>query len=296
MHSGPLSSLSPTLQTLLTGEMIEAKLRHVDWSDVDENTFIRLCEYAYNRDYTPPSPLKIDDTNANSENGSRLSKMNKKKKKKKNSDFRMASSWDNGVNPEAGPDPEPVPEPEPEPPIEEWPEPVPEPEPIAEEGCFDDHELPYREKSIWSRHLRDKFSGLKFDLSAHKQASANAYVPRGNKGSSEDFTPVFLGSAQLYVLADKYGIDSLSQLVLHKLERTLKQFKLCHGSEIAVFEFVRFIYANTRCRVRGRDPLRTLAVIYVVSVLGQLGGNELFHEVLREGGDFVVDFWQEVWS
>ena len=208
--------------------------------------FIRLCEYAYNRDYTPPSPLRIDDTNANPEDGPRFSK---KKNKKKNSRFRMASSWEDSVNSEAGPDlkvvpepeyeaptekwPEPVPEPEqpePEPRTEEWPEPVPEHESIAEEGCFDDHELPYREKSIWSRHLRDKFSGIKFDLSAHEKASANTYIPRGNKGSSEDFTPVFLGSAQLYVLADKYGIDSLSQLVLHKLEQTLKQFKLYHGN------------------------------------------------------------------
>lgn len=205
-----------------------------------------------------------------------------------------------GVNAEPGPEPGPEPEAEPEPPTEEWPEPAPEPapepEPVAEEGFFCDHELPYREKSIWSRHLRDKFSGIKFDLSAHEKASANTFVPRGNKGSSEDFTPVFLGSAQLYVLADKYGIDSLSQLILHKLERTLRQFKPCHGNVIAVFEFVRFIYANTRCHVQGRDSLRTLAVIYVVSVLGQLGGNEVFHEVLREGGDFVVDFWQEVWS
>ena len=44
VHSGPLSSLSPTLQTFLTGEMIEAKLRRVDWSDVDEDTFIQLCD------------------------------------------------------------------------------------------------------------------------------------------------------------------------------------------------------------------------------------------------------------
>lgn len=74
------------------------------------------------------------------------------------------------------------------------------------------------------------------------------------------------------------------------------EVRLCHGNEIAVFEFVRFIYANTRSRARGRDPLRMLAVIYVVSILERIGENEIFHGVLREGGDFVTDFWQEVWS
>lgn len=86
----------------------------------------------------------------------------------------MAFSWENSVNAEAGPDPEPE----------------PEPESIAEKGYFDDHELLYREKRIWSRHLHDKFSGIKFDLNAHEKALANTYVPRANKGSSEDFTPV----------------------------------------------------------------------------------------------------------
>lgn len=109
MHSGPLSSLSPTLQTLLTGEMIEAKLQCVDWSDVHENTFIRLCEYAYNRDYTPPSPLqRIDATNAIPEDDSRSSeKINKKKKQRKSSEFHMGSSWEDEVNAEARPEPEP---------------------------------------------------------------------------------------------------------------------------------------------------------------------------------------------
>ncbi|PIG69121.1 hypothetical protein AARAC_011693 [Aspergillus arachidicola] len=56
VHSDPLASLSSALHCLLNGPMLEAKTHHVDWSEVvDEDTFIRLCEYAYVRDYTPPS-------------------------------------------------------------------------------------------------------------------------------------------------------------------------------------------------------------------------------------------------
>lgn len=42
----------------MNGEMIEAKTRHVDWSEVDVDTFIRLCEFAYFRKYTPP-PFRL---------------------------------------------------------------------------------------------------------------------------------------------------------------------------------------------------------------------------------------------
>ena len=39
--------------------MLEAKLRQVDWSGVvEEDTFVRLCEFAYVGDYTPPSCSK----------------------------------------------------------------------------------------------------------------------------------------------------------------------------------------------------------------------------------------------
>lgn len=101
----------------------------------------------------------------------------------------------------------------------------------------------------------------------------------------------------LYTGSESAGTGSTLQHNRNVLgNRTSARPHGLHGNEIAVFEFVRFIYANTRSRARGRDPLRMLAVIYVVSILERIGENEIFHEVLREGGDFVTDFWQEVWS
>ncbi|PYH83730.1 hypothetical protein BO82DRAFT_362966, partial [Aspergillus uvarum CBS 121591] len=55
VHSEALASLSPTLDKLINGEMIEAKTGRVDWTEVtEEATFLRPCEYAYVRDYAPP--------------------------------------------------------------------------------------------------------------------------------------------------------------------------------------------------------------------------------------------------
>jgi hypothetical protein len=38
---------SSTLRSRVSGEMKEAKLREVNWPDVNKETFIRLCEFAY---------------------------------------------------------------------------------------------------------------------------------------------------------------------------------------------------------------------------------------------------------
>jgi len=56
VHSLVLEKMSPGY-TLMNGQMKGATARLVDWSDVDEDTFARFCEFAYLQDYTLPSSL-----------------------------------------------------------------------------------------------------------------------------------------------------------------------------------------------------------------------------------------------
>jgi hypothetical protein len=75
----------------MNGNMIEAKTRHVDWLEVDVNTFARLCEFAYLRDYNPPSPHVTDDQFLDSK-----TKLKKERKiaRRKNLDFTgMSRKW-----------------------------------------------------------------------------------------------------------------------------------------------------------------------------------------------------------
>ncbi|PYH67108.1 uncharacterized protein BO88DRAFT_427270 [Aspergillus vadensis CBS 113365] len=259
VHSDPLASLSSTLHCLLNGPMLEAKTHRVDWSEViDEDTFIRLCEYAYVRDYTPPSCTERSYQTLVSASG-----MAEKQTE--------ASEWGYRSSLEPSSDQPPA-----ETPCENYAD-----EPMALEAeaeeevvqtpdLFYGYALPYREKSIWSRHLRD----------------------RGNCDPKNDFTPVFLGHTKLYILADKYGIVSLADLVLGKLAMTLSCFTLCEDDIDVVAELVRASYQDTM----PNDALRTLVTTYIVSVLGQIGGNTGFQKLLSEGGDFVVDFWQIIWK
>ncbi|KAE8374445.1 hypothetical protein BDV26DRAFT_42727 [Aspergillus bertholletiae] len=292
LHSGPLADLSPALHALMNGEMIEAKVRRAEWPDVDEDTFIRLAEYAYLRDYTPPMcSRRSSNTNGYPEKAledSTEDLINATYQKSKKKGLTRIS---NG-NHDDEPPPSVV---ETSPPVIAPPAPAPHGgQIVVEEPALGGLELPLRERIIWSRHLCYKFSSINFSLDTHEMA-AKAFAPQGNKRTEEDFTPVFLGHARLYVLADKYGIEPLQQLVLHKLKQTLQNFKLCAENVTDIAELVRFTYANTPCLVTRKDQLRTLVTMFIVYSLGRLGDDESFQDLLGEGGDFVVDFWQAVW-
>ena len=59
LHSALAAHCSPTLKTLITGPMAEAKERCALFEDTDEETFVHCCEYAYTGDYSVPSPSII---------------------------------------------------------------------------------------------------------------------------------------------------------------------------------------------------------------------------------------------
>ncbi|PWY96714.1 hypothetical protein BO94DRAFT_552276 [Aspergillus sclerotioniger CBS 115572] len=319
VHSAPLASLSPALDKLMNGTMLEAKLHQVDWSAVvEEDTFVRLCEFAYVGDYTPPScsddeAAPVPTPTCNSEApGTYLAPT-------------VSASLLGPQNPEADLETPETPETQPErsrkkrkgkrfyssvvpasetkqipyeddnAPAEETSESVELVE-AAQPSFFAGYTLPYREKSIWSGHLRDKFASLSVrftqshdDFLSRQKAK---FAPRRNSHPQEDFTPVFLGHANLYILADTYGILPLTDLVLYKLATTLTEFRVCEDNVSDMAELVRCSYRGTR----PHDTLRMLVTTYIVSVLGQIGENDDFQELLAEGGDFVMDFWQAVWA
>ncbi|OAT01445.1 uncharacterized protein BDCG_17090 [Blastomyces dermatitidis ER-3] len=177
-----------------------------------------------------------------------------------------------------------------------WDEP-PELESASEDDACNDPETPYKERSIWSGHLRDAFVRSLIIPSPQSGDLGCTFTPPENTGPWEDFTPVFLKQARLYVLADKYGIDLLCQLVLSKLHQTLRTFKLYDTGVSGIVDFVRFVYLNTPPNQGSRvDAMRNFTTCYVVSVLGQIGENECFLELLEEGGPFICDFWHIIWS
>lgn len=79
----------------------------------------------------------------------------------------------------------------------------------ASEDASDDLEIPYKERSVWTGQLRDAFERSLVVPSSPTTDLNYTFTPPENTASWEDFIPVFLGQARLYVLAAKYCIDSL---------------------------------------------------------------------------------------
>lgn len=285
VHSSALAGLSPSLNSLMNGEMIEAKTRHVVWSHVDVDTFARLCEFAYLRNYTPPTSRLISGETPPVEQPAGAAKATKTAKRKKK---RLSvTDWD-AWGARAATEPAFAPESEPEP--------MPAPDPPPKDLC-DNPEIPYKERSVWTRHLRDAFSRSSVVPSLQSGNLDCPFTPPKNTGPWEDFSPIFLEQARLYVLADEYGVDSLCQLVLSKLYQTMKSFKLYDTGVNGIIELVRFVYMNTPPNSEKKvDAMRNLVTRYVVSILGQIGENECFQELLAEGGPFVCDLWHTIWS
>lgn len=179
VHSFALARLSQPLNALMNGDMIEAKTRHVDWPDIDEDTFARLCEFAYFRNYTPPTFCLIDGKSPSTK--VREKAKEKKQRKKNRPQFEWNVTW---MEPTPAPEMEPEPEPE-----------EAEPEAPPSKDACDDLEIPYKERSVWTGQLRDAFERSLVVPIPQTTDLDYTFMPPENTGSWEDFTPVFLEQA-----------------------------------------------------------------------------------------------------
>ncbi|KAJ5738681.1 hypothetical protein N7493_001836 [Penicillium malachiteum] len=249
--------------------MIEAKTRRVEWPDVDGDTFARLCEFAYLRNYSPPSPSYITPPE---EHGPCESPPSPSQP--------YAEPVDDYCQPPA-----------------EGPEIYPDYPPMPVVRGSHSIEIQTKYKKIQTTSLERLFSETLVITDAELRNESNyEFKPPRNTDHCQDFTPVFIGQARLYVLADRYLIESLRAVVLAKMCETLAHFKVYPSGIEAIVELVRFVYDNTPPNYGDNaDAMRVLVTRFVVSVLGKIGESEAFQELLKEGGSFVADFWRMFW-
>ena len=117
--------------------------------------------------------------------------------------------------------------------------------------------------------------------------------PRPNKSPDEDYTPIFLAHARLYVFADKYDIQALKVLAMEELHAVLAVYTLYEERTGDIIALLRYIYAET-AEMGGRgeeENLRKLMVQYVETEMGMLI-RDLGLEALmiEDGGCLLGDF------
>jgi hypothetical protein len=233
--------------------MQEALAKSANWDDIDARVFVKFCQFAYTGDYTPPNPDIEENSNHDIEKNSNL--------------IRKRSLVT------------------PEPPPEEAEEDI-----WSRFGSTKKAKIKKRATEIEGESkiakLRKAFESKRYH--GIQDNLKNDCRPVANESAEEDFTPVFLGHAQLYVLADKHGIKNLTSLALEKLHRTLVLFQLHECRITDILELARYTYTNTH----EKDSRRLLITEYIAGEIDSIGKSTEFYSLLEDVGEFAVDFWK----
>ena len=104
----------------------------------------------------------------------------------------------------------------------------------------------------------------------------------------KDYALVFLGHAHLYVLADRWGIDSLKDLVLSKLHSTLKTFVPSEQRYLDIVELAEYTYDNTPTKLKV-DGLRGLICKYITYRGKKIAQSEACLSLVERCGPFAKD-------
>ena len=261
VHAAIIAKQSKALNALINGSMKEAFAGKAVFEDIDEDTFIRFCQFAYTGDYTTPDFIDVPTVEP--------------------PDIVQPAISDDGEPVPHEPVPEPVPD-EPE-----LYEPVPEP---AEIGWGMIGEKPKKAKKLSkSSRLRQSLHDKLYDTETTRMSSASRCRVRQNSDPSEDYSTVFLGHGQLYVFADKWGIESLKTLTLFKLHGTLTTFTLYEARRPDIVKLLRYAFSNTHTPdlVDGVDDLRSLVMLYTACEVESLMYCPEFLILIGEGGQLA---------
>ena len=263
--------------------MTEAKLGHVHWEDVDEDTFCRFCEFAYFKDYTPPSALVTPRNSLLADDQVDNTLFVPLKRSKQKLLGRLALDLGLSAMDDAQGE-------------------IEAPAPALEEGTpkvlsLSLADLKTNPRPAARQDSRDcDLSGDDYPAPACKSKHKSRFKPKANKDVYENFSPVFLGHARLYILADKYVVHSLKQLVLHKLYKTLEHFTIFEDRVTDITELITFVYEKTPDWGNEMDSLRRLVIRYVAAMHTGISGTDSFRTLLGKGGNLVVDLWDVLFT
>lgn len=143
------------------------------------------------------------------------------------------------------------------------------------------------------RLLAADFHSLSFPLLAPRNSHSNTCKPAEHFEPGQSYPNVFHAHASLYVLGDYYLIDSLKALALYKLHRALCIFQLDGENVRDIVDLARCAYSEEgKGFEEGISESRGLVCQYMAANTAVLCLDTWFVDLLREGGQFVIDFFK----
>lgn len=224
------------------------------WADVDQDTFVRFCKFAYTGDYdgAEPSPIvDLSDETKTEEARVALSKV----KIPSTSHKRHISGWGSAassVEPKTG----------------YWDSSDPLPQAVTRDR---------RAADLWYAWV--------------ERYAADTWWDPGlcqNRGD-EDFTMVLLCHARLAVFADYHGISALETLALTKLAAVLATINLYKSTTRNVAQLASYIYMNTVQLNNATRGLRDLVSSYSACEMEILWKSVEFQKVFETYPEFAKD-------
>ena len=277
---------------MINGYMSEAQKGFAVIKDVDEGTFVRFIQWAYNG-YYEAGEFKIDSPRADS------------------------ASLEEQVGEEPYPE-GPAPAAEVSYLVEPAPEELAEAAPVeaAISDQFGISKGGWRRSSSRNRFLKKGKKGVEVvhirpgALPPSRRGLKELFIgrrptvsreavsicpPRPNQAPNEDYTEVFLSHARVYVFAEKYDIQSLKALALDELHGTLQNFDLHAERTGDIIALLRYVYANTGESADEVEDMRTVLKHYVGFEMDILMKNNDFGDLMIEdGGALLRDFMKMV--
>ena len=136
----------------------------------------------------------------------------------------------------------------------------------------------------------ETFLTMKFPLDHPHLASQNREI-RSKCSATEDFTPVYLAHARLYILAEKYDIVPLRMHVLSKIRHTLQGATYCHEIGVGyhdLISLIRFVDGSMLSTAR-IDPLRELLISYLAGANRWILLSPECRKLVGEDADLAMD-------
>ena len=285
--------LSPVFKVLIDGQMSEAEQQSVILEDVDDMTFVRFGQFAYTGDYSAYSPVHdhsglsvIDNTSSRQIDAEDLQSGEIPWTDSSNIDVDSGILEDPGLEGISKDDTSETRIPDR---LDEADEPDATPKHLFRkkhrkgdrQGGFD---FGSTIKNAVSEPSKRESLCEEFRVT-YRDWTGPSFRPYRNCNPTEEMTEVFLCHAYLYVFADRYQIESLSDLTLYKLRRTLAAFKLFPERAADFFKLVHYSYANTR----EGDNLRDLMVAFAGCYLEHIAPHPAWRPLLCETESFAGD-------
>lgn len=254
--------------------MKEAQEGRAVLEDVEDDTFVGFCEFAYTGDYRSRMMERRPEIENNIGAG-----------------YGTDVEWKEDV-----------------PPAPEAPEDAPTPaepwmadEPAAERAESWDFGRQKRTKKtrgcvpiIKAEQLWSDFKSLKFEDKHPHTSDEQLAAANGDLSSASPTTQSLLYHAKIYSFAEIYLIDNLRILSLRKLHASLQGFDLTLRTSEDILELLEFAYTHTARQEASENELRALIVHYAACKTEILKQNVNLRSLLEANGEMGCDLFYKI--